>query len=178
LSASIELDLTKAYDRVDWNYLRGALLRMCFDTRWVKLIMKCVTSVASSVRINGELTGKFYPTRGLRQGDPLPLPFLVCGGRMTKILDRAVYIEELRSLKICRSAPSASHLLFTDDNLLFFQANAQQANVIKEALNMFERCTSQLINVGKCSILFSIICPESNQDEIKKKSVRRTTKHF
>jgi hypothetical protein len=51
-----KLDLSKAYDRVDWNYLKGALLRMGFDRTWVKLVMECVTSVASSVRINGELT--------------------------------------------------------------------------------------------------------------------------
>jgi hypothetical protein len=140
--------------------------------------MECVTSVASSVRINGDLSEKFYPTRGIRQGDPLPpYLFLFVAEGMTKILDRAVYLEELRSLKICRSAPSVSHLLFADDSLLFFQANAQQAKIIKEALNMFERCTGQLISARKCSILFSSICPESNQSEIKKSllGVKRST---
>jgi hypothetical protein len=59
---SYKLNLAKAYDRVDWKYLQGALLRMGFDKRWVKLIMECVTSVASSVRVNGELTVRvFYP---------------------------------------------------------------------------------------------------------------------
>jgi hypothetical protein len=120
-----KLDLSKAYDRVDWCYLQGALLKMGFHHKWVKLVMECVTSVSFCIRINGELTDRFKASRGLRQGDPLsPYLFLFVAEGMTKILDRAVYRQELKDLKICRSAPSVSHLLFADDSLLFFQANA------------------------------------------------------
>jgi hypothetical protein len=87
-----KLDLSKAYDRVDWCYLQGALLKMGFHHKWVKLVMECVTSVSFCIRINGELTDRFKASRGLRQGDPLsPYIFMFVAEGMTKILDRSVY---------------------------------------------------------------------------------------
>jgi hypothetical protein len=153
---------------VDWRYLEGALLKMGFDINWVKVVMKCVTYVSFLVKINGELTNKFKPSRGLRQGDPLsPYLFLFVAEGMTKILDRVVYMQDMNSLKIYRTTPSVSHLLFADDSLLFFEANYQPAGVIKEALKLYEKCTGQLISEGKCSILFSSIFPISTPTQIK-----------
>jgi hypothetical protein len=117
------LDLTKAYDRVDWGYLKGILLKFGFHQKWVNQVMACVTSVSFSVRVNGELTDSFKPTRGLREGDPLsPYLFLFVAEGLTKILQKAVYNQELQDLKCCRGAPDISHLLFADDSLLFFKA--------------------------------------------------------
>jgi hypothetical protein len=112
------LDLTKAYDRVDWGYLKGILLKFGFHQKWVNQVMACVTSVSFSVRVNGVLTDSFKPTRGLREGDPLsPYLFLFVAEGLTKILQKAVYNQELQDLKCCRGAPGISHLLFANDSL-------------------------------------------------------------
>ena len=61
-----KLDMSKAYDRVEWNYLKGIMLKLGFARRWVNLIMCCVKSVSYSIIINGRPSGNITPTRGLR----------------------------------------------------------------------------------------------------------------
>lgn len=49
----MKLDMSKAYDRVEWCFLRRMLQKMGFVTPWVDLVMKCVTYVKYSFVING-----------------------------------------------------------------------------------------------------------------------------
>ncbi|XP_071679985.1 uncharacterized protein [Lolium perenne] len=55
-------------------------------------------------------------------------------------------IEEgvLNDLVICKRAPGISHLLFADDCLMFFEGSAEQAMLVKDVLDGYERCTGQL----------------------------------
>jgi hypothetical protein len=57
-----KLDLSKAYDRVDWVFLEQMMLKLGFDHRWVHWIMRCVTSVRYSVKFNGTLLESFAPS--------------------------------------------------------------------------------------------------------------------
>ncbi len=51
---AVKLDMSKAYDRVEWDFLRAMMRRLGFHVKWVELIMACVTSVTYSIMVNGE----------------------------------------------------------------------------------------------------------------------------
>ena len=70
---AIKLDISKAYDQVEWEFLRHVMLKLGIDAQWVQLAMETVTTTSYSMLINGEPKGFIIPSMGIRQGDPLSL---------------------------------------------------------------------------------------------------------
>ena len=63
---AMKIDMSKAYDRIDWSFLRAILLTMNFSLIWVNWIMECVTTVTYTLLINGSPSQSFKPDKGLR----------------------------------------------------------------------------------------------------------------
>ncbi|KAH1056870.1 hypothetical protein J1N35_034935 [Gossypium stocksii] len=117
---AVKLDMSKAYDRVEWGFLKELMLRMGFAKEWVELIMKCITT-SYTVNINGGSGRIFQSTRGLRQGDPLtPFLFLLCNERLSSLIRLAMKEGFLKGAKVSRRGLKISHLLFVDDCIMIF----------------------------------------------------------
>jgi hypothetical protein len=128
-ACAVKLDMAKAYDRVEWEYLRAIMMALGFTVRWCDLVMKCITSVSFSVRVNGALSQPFNPTRGIRQGDPIsPYLFLLCAEGLTSMLKNCGPQYIAKGIRVGIHAPWISHLLFADDSMIFMQANKRSAD--------------------------------------------------
>ncbi|KAK9989403.1 hypothetical protein SO802_029642 [Lithocarpus litseifolius] len=72
---AIKLDFQKAYDRVNWSFIKVVLIKFGF----INWIMECITSVSFEVLIKGGKSKNFRSERRLRQGDPLFLYIFILG---------------------------------------------------------------------------------------------------
>ncbi|KAK4397093.1 putative mitochondrial protein [Sesamum angolense] len=153
---AVKLDISKAYDKVEWKFLEKVLVRLGFPSKLIALIMLCISSVSYSFMLCGSQFGSIVPQRGLRQGDPLsPYLFLLCTEAFSSLLQREEHSGRLQGVAVCRHAPRVSHLLFADDTLIFCQATVEAASSILDVLGTFGRASGQEINFAKSSVVYS-----------------------
>ena len=87
----IKIDLEKAYDKLNWNFLEETLQDLYLPVQISRLIMQCVTSSSMKLLWNGTTTETFKPTHGIHQGDPLsPYLFVLCLERLAHAIQNAV----------------------------------------------------------------------------------------
>lgn len=151
---AIKLDLTKAYDSLEWSFIRDTLVSFNFPTGMINLIMSCVTSPRISVLWNGEITSEFSPTRGIRQGDPLSsYLFVLCLDRLSVMIEKAVLEGSWKPLKLSKTI-SVSHAFYADDVFLFGNATSANIETMFRTLNHFGNMSGLRISTAKSSIIF------------------------
>ncbi|KAL9674665.1 hypothetical protein QQ045_002863 [Rhodiola kirilowii] len=98
--ASIKVDISKAYDRVEWPFLEQLMLKMRSAVKWINRVMHCVRSVTYQVKVNDCISKKIIPNRGLRQGDPLsPYLFLLCSELLSAKMSTAAARQEISGIR-------------------------------------------------------------------------------
>ncbi|KAH9705863.1 putative reverse transcriptase/RNA-dependent DNA polymerase [Citrus sinensis] len=154
--AALKIDMSKAYDRIEWKFLQAIMLKMGFAEKWVDMIMLYVSTVQYNVLRNGKEVGPIIPSRGLRQGDLLsPYLFILCAEGLSSLIRVNEKAGLIHGVKVTRSAPTVSHLFFADDSFLFFRANQQEAVLMRNILASYSRASGQKVNFSKSSISFS-----------------------
>ncbi|XP_058192025.1 uncharacterized protein LOC131309397 [Rhododendron vialii] len=153
VGCAIKIDLMKAYDSVDWEFLFDVMTATEFPPLYIFWIKQCVTSAMFSVMINGQLEGFFKGENGLRQGDPIsPYLFLLVMEGFYSILERKI-VEGQFTYHPRFSILSLSHLVFADDLFLMAGANCLSIAVVKSSLDDFYHLSRALLIQ---SVLFSI----------------------
>ncbi|XP_026428702.1 uncharacterized protein LOC113324615 [Papaver somniferum] len=152
----IKIEMTKVFDRVNWEFLIQVMKQMGFSSQWCNLIHQCISTTNLVVLVN-DSPGKFFkPTRGLKQGDPLsPYLFLFCMEALSRYLNDAESQGLIHGTKVCSGAPAINHLLFDDDCVIFCKANMEECNNIIKIFQDFVHSSGQLINFSKSGIFFS-----------------------
>jgi hypothetical protein len=105
----LKLDLAKAFDRIEWSFIKSVLTRIGFNSHFINVIHACISTASFSILVNNEPTDFFLPQRGLRQGCPLsPYLFVLAINEMTKRLQQDLHQNNLKGISLAKEL-----LLFT-----------------------------------------------------------------
>ncbi|XP_062089551.1 uncharacterized protein LOC133796085 [Humulus lupulus] len=160
---AIKIDISKAYDTVDWWFVGDLLSELCFPEKFIKWIMSCLTNTSYLLLMNGRVQGKFKGEKGLRQGDPLsPLLFVLIMEYLTRRLQMAACVPTFRYHPMCKSL-NLLNLCFADDLLLFCKGNLASVQVLREALEEFSLVSGLVINTNKSHVYFGGIPADQRQ---------------
>jgi hypothetical protein len=77
---ALKLDMSKAYDRLEWDFVEGVLQKLGFANRWIALLMSCIRTVTYSILINGQPQGHVIPS---------PYLFILCAEVLSSLLQQS-----------------------------------------------------------------------------------------
>ena len=140
------LDQEKAYDRVDWSFLRGALRAHGFGPFFCEAVDTLYQGARSLVSVNGWDSPSFALQRSVRQGDPLsPLLFNV----VDNILAAAIMTDPaFRGLPVAGICPKLALSQYADDKTFFVRSAADMA-ALDQWLQLYCRASGARINWAK-----------------------------
>lgn len=123
----------------------------------VRIIMQCGSSSSMQLLWNGSLSEVFFPSRAVRQGDPLsPYLFVLGMERLGHLIEAAIEDGSLESIMLSRRGPGISHLFFANDPLLFVRATVQGANTLRQVLDNFFSCSGHKVSHQKTQVTMSL----------------------
>ncbi|KAL0289800.1 UNVERIFIED_CONTAM: hypothetical protein Sradi_7064800 [Sesamum radiatum] len=153
---TIKVDIQKAYDSVEWDFLLQSLKMFNFPAQFIGWIEQCISTVMFSISLNGSLVGFFPSSRGLRQGDPMsPYLFVIVMEVWCILLQkREQQAEEFQFHWKCK-AQGILNLCFADDVLIFCKGNVQSVRIIKDILEEFAAVSGLRVNPMKSQVILS-----------------------
>eukprot|EP00253_Pinus_taeda_P016400 PITA_16400 len=151
----MQLDLSKAYDKVSWTYLEATLKDFGFNQPWIKWVLELIKSTSYSILVNGTPSMPFRPSRGIRQGDPLsPFLFVILMEGLSRFITKKKDEGQIRGLQPIRSCPATTHQQFVDDTMLHGTPTIKEATAYKNILHLFSKASGMEINFSKSTIFF------------------------
>ena len=144
--AILSLDQEKAFDRVDWDFMRSTLSTMGFGPSFISWVNLFYNRVQSAVNVNGYLSPFFNLSRGVRQGCPLsPLLYVL----VSEVL--AVNIRcnpRISGLSLPGSPPLSPISQYADDTSLILSSD-DSIKAALETYNLYERASGSKLNRDK-----------------------------
>ncbi|XP_062080395.1 uncharacterized protein LOC133785155 [Humulus lupulus] len=150
----MKIDLSKAYDTVDWQFVADLLKGLCFPSRFIHWVLVCLKGTSYSLMLNGRLHGTFRGEKGLRKGDPIsPLLFVLIMEYLTRLLLQTSKQKGFGFHPLCKHV-NLVNLCFADDLVIFCKGNVNSMRLTQSAIESFCATTGLSINNTKSHIYF------------------------
>ena len=132
------------------------LIRANFPPDIRDIIMSCVSMVSTSILFNGEALEPIFPSRGIRQGNPLsPYLFILYMDFLGQLVEKKCNAKLWYSVKASQSGLAFSHLMFVDDIMLFAKADRVNCSTIRDVLDYFCGLFGQTVSESKSRVYAS-----------------------
>lgn len=127
----LKLDLEKAYERLQWHFIKRMVYHFQFQKNMTDIIMECICSTSVSILLKDGKFNNFKPYRGICQGDPVsPYIFILCIDNLSYLIENEFWFGKWKPLKLGRNSASLSHLMFTHDLILIGETSMSNYSVI------------------------------------------------
>ena len=143
------VDLEKAFDRIEHQYMYSTLAKFGLGNRFIKWVKLMYTDIRSQVLINGHLSNKIKIERSVRQGCPLSmLLFVLCN---EPLLNQIELNEKIEGYKL-PGGTNLKSMAYADDTS-FIITKENEIEEIVEQYRMFRKASGEKINIEKTEIL-------------------------
>lgn len=148
-----KIDLEKAYDKVDWDFLTWALKKKGFSARWIRWIKGYLDHPHFSILLNGVSKGFFQSSHGIKQGDQLSsLLFTIVVDTFNALMSKAIFISLIEGFFVGRDGLCISHLQYADDTMCFIGNSKENVLNLKNILKILEIITGLRMKCFKTSV--------------------------
>lgn len=155
---ALKLDIRKAFDTLDWNFLISVLDAFGFNNifcNWTKTVLQLAKL---SFLVNGKTEGFFACKRGVRQGDPLSLLlFCMAEDVLSRGISHLVDSGLLHTVSGPKNLKSPSHMLYANDVLVFCKGNKTGLDALMHLFQEYGSASSQYLTPSKCRFYSSSI---------------------
>nr|XP_017192334.1 uncharacterized protein LOC108175048 [Malus domestica] len=149
---AIKLDMAKAYDHVEWEFLLAMMAKLGFAPQFCRWIKECISSASFNVIVNETPQRYIHPQRGLRQGDLISLYLFL------------IYIEGFSALIQNGMERGALHGF----KMTYTGASVEELKGVVEVLKTYAAGSGQEINLSKSSISFGSKTPKKIRKTIER----------
>ncbi|GKE14804.1 putative reverse transcriptase domain, reverse transcriptase zinc-binding domain protein [Tanacetum coccineum] len=150
---AFKVDIQKAYDIVDWSFLKEVLIGFGFHLKMIAWIMKCVLTTSFSLSINGVLHGFFKGKWGLHHGNHMsPYLFTLVMEVLTLIIQHRVWDSNVFAYHHNCLKLSIVNLCYADDLLPFAHGYIGSARVIRDYLDELNVAFHLVPSISKSTV--------------------------
>jgi hypothetical protein len=138
------IDYEKAFDTVKWSFMYKCLHKMNFGNAYIGFIKTLYNDICSHVVNCGTLSGRFNPSRGIRQGCPISANLFVL---IVEVMAWAIRQNpRITGIKIGRKSCKISQ--YADDTCIYV-SDIESLKIAFEVLDIFAKCSGLRVNREK-----------------------------